>query len=231
MHFQLFIPGLAAASASENPDQLQKFAKLADLTDLLEGMETLRCPQGPENKDGILCNWTSPQNPRIVYRPLEQTWMPSVLKSEDGAPMYYVGIWNEKPPTESELRRHYTQEGAVVEFGEHKWILPTPTTVDARAVYNDDGSMRWEPIRKFSWMCDEAKLMEERYMGNSFGLKSLVFEVDPVEQITWLLKLLRVNYRLTPEVAVMLNLWTRKRHIIDTVLATLGLQRKGGDNG
>jgi len=230
VHFQIFLPGVDAKKASENPDQLQQITKRADLSDLFEGMETLRA-QGPRDLDGLLCNWTSPQNARIVYRPDEQTWEPSVLKDEDGNPLYYVGIWNDKPPKESELRRHYTQEGALVEFGGQKWILPTPDTVDARAVYNDDGSMRWEPIRQFSWMCDEAKLMQDRYLGESFGVKSMVFEVDPVEQVTWLLKLLRVNYRLTPEVAVMLNLWTRKRHIIDTVLATLKLHRKGEDDG
>ena len=46
----------------------------------------------------------------------------------------------------------------------------------------------------------------------------------------WLLKLLRVNYRLLPEVEVRLDLWTGKDHIMDTFLSTLGLTRKGANS-
>jgi hypothetical protein len=108
-----------------------------------------------------------------------------------------------------------------------KWKLPTPDTVDSRAVYADDGSMKWEVIRQFSWVCDEAKLLREQYM-EEFGFREMVFRVDPSQQVNWLLKLLQINYRILPEVAIHLDMWIGKDHIIDTVLNTLGLHRKAG---
>jgi hypothetical protein len=77
-------------------------------------------------------------------------------------------------------------------------------------------------------MCDEAKLIRDEYL-QSFGVRDMVFRVEPSVQINWLLKLLRVNYRLLPEVAVRLDMWTGKDHIMDTFLSTLGLQRGKSD--
>jgi hypothetical protein len=164
---------------------------------------------------------------RHDYSPKEQDWVASVAKV-DGKPLYYVGFWTKEDPKENELRRHYTQAGPLTQFGTAKWKLPTPDTVDARAVYADDGSMRWETIRQFSWMCDEAKVIRDEYL-QEFGVRDMVFRVEPSVQINWLLKLLRVNYRLLPEVAVRLDMWTGKDHIMDTFLSTLGLQRGKSD--
>ena len=77
-------------------------------------------------------------------------------------------------------------------------------------------------------MCDEAKIIRDEYL-QEFGVRDMVFRVEPSVQINWLLKLLRVNYRLLPEVAVRLDMWTGKDHIMDTFLSTLGLQRGKSD--
>lgn len=222
MHFLVFIPDC-------QPSDLEQRAKSAGLADLLTGHDTLPSIVGPDNDMGIMLAWTSPTSPRHDYSPNEQEWIPSVQK-KDGKPLYWVGFWKEKPPTESELRRHYTQAGKLIQFGQAKWKLPTPDSVDARAVYADDGSMRWETVRQFSWVCDEAKTLVGTYM-EEFGLRSLVFKNEPSSQINWLLSLLRVNYRILPEVAVHLDLWIGKDHILDTFLSTLGLSRKDNSNG
>lgn len=219
MHYLVFIP-------DARPQDLESVAKIAGLTDLCDGThDTKPDAVGPNKLSGLMLGWLGPGNPFIHYEQAKQTWLPSIVKDEAGNSRYWIGIWKESPPTESELRRAYTQEGPRIQFGETKWKMPTPTTVDARAVYADDGSMRWEVIRKFSWVCDEAKAMTERYL-QEFGIRSMVFESDPAEQVEWLLKLLRINYRLTPEVAAYLDLWVGKTHIMDTVLSTLGLNRK-----
>jgi hypothetical protein len=92
-------------------------------------------------------------------------------------------------------------------------------------MYADDGSMRWEVVRQFAWMVDEAKTLRETYL-HEFGLRQAVFSVDPSAQVNWLLKLLQVNYRITPEIAVALDLWVGKEKLLDIFLTTLGLQRK-----
>lgn len=221
MHFLTFLPDCS-------PNQIEGRAKAAGILDLLGGHNAVVCMNGPEGLSGItIAHMTDPTKSRHDYSPNEQDWVPSVQRI-DGKPLYYVGFWKAEEPKENELRRNYTQAGPLVQFGNSRWKLPTPKTVDARAVYCDDGSMRWETIRQFSWMCDEAKHLHKEYFDN-FGLRDMVFRVDPSAQIDWLLKLLRVNYRLLPEVAVRLDMWIGKDHIIDTFLDTLDLTRSKPD--
>jgi len=220
VHFLTFIPDCS-------PNQIEDRAKAAGLLDLLGGHNAVVWNEGPGGLSGVAIAHMQVIGSRHDYSPLEQEWVPSVQKI-DRKPLYYVGFWAKELPKENELRRHYTQAGPVTQFGTSRWKLPTPDTVDARAVYADDGSMRWETIRQFSWMCDEAKLIREEYLID-FGVRDMVFRVEPSEQVSWLLKLLRVNYRLLPEVAVRLDMWTGKDHIMDTFLSTLGLQRGKSD--
>lgn len=221
MHFLTFIPRCS-------PGEIEAKAKAAGLLDLLGGHNAVVCQSGPNGLAGVMiAHLTDPAKCRHDYSPTEQEWVPSVQKI-DGEPLYYVGFWTKDLPKENELRRHYTQAGPLVQFGGTRWKLPTPDTVDARAVYADDGSMRWETVRQFSWMCDEAALICDEYLQN-FGMRDMVFRVEPSVQINWLLKLLRVNYRILPEVAVRLDMWTGKEHIMDTFLSTLGLQRSKQD--
>jgi len=221
VHFLVFVPDC-------KPADLEQRAKVAGLTSVLGGHDVLPQVTGPNGLTGLMIGHLSPQAPRMNYDATAQTWVPSVAKNEAGSPYYFVGIWNASLPTESELRRNYTQAGPLVKFGDHAWKLPTPDSVDSRAVYADDGSMRWEVIRKFSWVCDEADAIRKQYL-EEFGMRDMVFRVDPTQQIDWLLKLLQINYRILPEVAIALDMWVGKDHIIDTVLDTLGLSRKKGN--
>lgn len=223
MHFIVFIPDC-------NPAGIEQAAKVAGLTPILGGHDVLTQIAGPNELTGVMIGHLSPQAPHMHYEPARQTWIPSVVKDDSGKPRYWVGIWTDKPPIESELRRHYTQSGPLIKFGSQSWKLPTPDTVDSRAVYADDGSMRWEVIRQFAWLCDEAKQLQEQYL-EELGFREMVFRVDPSQQIGWLLKLLQINYRILPEVAVALDMWVGKDHIIDTVLTTLSLSRKGAADG
>lgn len=221
MHYLLFIP-------DTRHQDLEAAARRAGITDCIDpGFDHLPSVTGPQNLTGLMIARLGPGASQMNYDAGRQEWLPSIAKSDTGNPLYWVGIWKDSPPTEAELRRHYTQAGPRVRFGQQTWKLPTPTTVDSRAVYADDGSMRWEVTRQFAWVCDEAQAMIERYK-EDFGIRSMIFHTDPTEQVGWLLKLLRINYRLTPEVAVYLDMWTGKDHIIDTLLNTLGLQRTGG---
>ena len=223
MHFLTFIPNCKAAD-------LEQVAKVAGLADLLGGHDVLQSHPGPADQTGLMLGWLSPTNPRMHYEPQSQTWLPSIVRDDNGKPRYYCGIWNASPPTEGELRRPYTQAGQLVRLANQSWKMPMPDTVDARAVYADDGSMRWEVVRQFAWMCDEARVLQETYL-QEMGIREVVFKSDPSAQIAWLLKLLRVNYRITPEVAVFLDLWVGKDYLMDVFLRTLGLMRKDAANG
>jgi len=218
MHFLVFIPNC-------KPADLESVAKITGLSSVLGGHDILPAHPGPADGFGLMIGWLSPEAPRMHYDAEKQDWTPSICKDENGRPRYWVGIWRDSPPKENELRRHYTQAGPLTRFGEQSWKLPTPDTVDSRAVYSDDGSMRWEVIRKFSWVCDEAENLRGQYL-QEFGLRQMVFHAEPSAQIGWLLKLLQINYRMLPEVAVALDLWVGREHLLDVFLTTLGLTRK-----
>ena len=217
MHFLLHLPDC-------KPDQIESRCRQAGLLHLLGGHDVLPMHPGPRDSIGVMIGWPSPAAPLMNFDGASQDWMPGIVRSDLG-PLYSVGTWKTKAPQENELRRHYTQAGALIELGGQRWKLPTPETVDSRAVYADDGSMRWEVIRQYSWVCDEAEQLRKTYL-QEFGIRSAVFQVDPSAQIQWLLKLLQINYRMTPEIAVALDLWVGKEKLLDVFLQTLGLQRK-----
>ena len=221
MNFLLFIP-------DAQPAQLDEVARTAGFASLLDGHSVAPNMPGPNEQTGLVIGWTSPTSPLLHYKAEQQTWMPSICKDEDGNPRYWAGTWNDKPPEENEMRRPYTQAGPLVELGGNRWKMPTPDSVDARAVYADDGTMRWEVVRQFAWVCDEAEQLRATYL-EEFGVRQMVFNVDPTAQIGWLLKLLQINYRIVPEIAVALDLWVGRERILDLFLLTLGMERKAAE--
>jgi len=223
MHYQLFLPEWPRDA--DVPAESRK----RGISDIWENSDTMPNVIGPNKLDGLLVAWLSPKNQQQCYAPEKQLWIESITKLPSGKPAYFIGIWKDKDPTESELRRHYTREGMRADLGGQKWVIPTPTTVDQKAVYNDDGSMRWEPIRQFAWMCDEAKNIRDSLMMVNTNVFTFQYEEDPAQQIEWLLKLLRINYRMLPELATYLELWVGKQHILKTYLQTFDLNIKLGD--
>lgn len=219
MHYQLFLP-------SPNGDRsLNDSLAAVGLADHAGNATPIKCEKGPQGLSGKLVGWisTAAGKTRLEYRPDEQTWIPSVPIDGRERGAYWVGIWNESPPTESELRRPYTQTGEWVDFGKAKWKLPTVGSVDRYAAYNDDGSMKWVPVREFSWLMDEAEKLKAEYL-QAWGEKEMLFQFDPTEFVNWVLRLLRVNYHMTPEVIEHMEM-CRSVQVADAVLLSLGLTR------
>jgi len=217
VHYLVFVPKCSRA-------ELEKTAQVAGLNPVLGGHDVMDGQKGPRGLIGCMVYHPTPESPWAHCDESKQTWVPSIAKDENGDPRYYVGFWNDKPPQENQLRRHYTQAGDLIQLGGQRWKIPTPSTVDAKAVYNDDGAMRWEVVRQFSWVCDEAQQLTAIYKDEG-GMRMVIYAAEPSAQINWLLKLLQINYRMLPEVAVYLELWVGRDHILDTFLWTLGLVR------
>lgn len=236
MHFLVFIPDC-------KPAEIEQAAKVAGLTPILGGHDVLPHVAGPNDLTGVMIGHLSPQAPLMNYSPASQTWLPSVCKDESGRSRYWVGIWKDKPPVEAELRRSYTQDGILFQLGPvppdeplpgcppipaQHWKIPSTKSVDSRAVYNDDGTMRWEPLRRFSWLVDEAAQMQAAYIEHGLQTRSFQFANEPSPQIEWIIRLLQINYRILPEVAVYLDLFSgSKESMMDLILFTLQLARKG----
>lgn len=226
MHYLIYLPKLA--EGAHNKLDLPTRLREAGLADHVDGATPVNIHEGPDGGAGFVIGWGNTAN-RLQYKPTEQTWLKAVPHDDLPAGRYYAGLWNDAPPQEGELRRAYTQPGKFVQLGDDRWKLPTPDTVDKYAAYNDDGSMRWETVRAFSWLVDEAAKMHDEYL-ESGSDKLMRFALEPSEFVGWVLKLLRVNYRITPEVAAHLELW-RIAALRDAVLASLGLRVVEGDDG
>lgn len=221
MHFLVFVPKCSR-------HDLEKVANVSGLNPVIGGHDVMDGQKGPRGLMGCMIFHPTPESPWAHCDENKQEWLPSIARDDNGDPKYYVGFWKDKPPQENQIRRHYTQAGVFVKLGGQRWKLPTPGTVEAKAVYNDNGSMRWEITPEFAWVYAEAEQLANVYKEEG-GMRMMIYDVDPVAQVNWLLKLLQINYRLLPEVAAYLDLWTGRDHILDTFLSTLGLSRKRTD--
>jgi hypothetical protein len=158
----------------------------------------------PSGNAGILFAWTSKGDNEISYKPAMQEWM----KSKAG---YWVGVWKDKMPSESQLRRAYMQKGQWIDLRGDKWKLPTPATIDKDMALSDDGTWRYVPIRELSWYSEEC---EKRYadfvVDEADGKMSLKVAYDPLEVMDLFIRALRINYRITPEVVHLMRLVTAR---------------------
>ncbi len=158
----------------------------------------------PSGKAGILFAWTSKGDNEISYKPASQEWMKSALG-------YWVGVWKDNMPTESQLRRAYMQKGQWLELRGGKWKLPTPATIDKDMALNDDGTWKYVPIRELSWYSEEC---EKRYADFIFdevdGIPMMKVNYNPLEVMDLFIRALRINYRITPEVVHLMRLVTAR---------------------
>ena len=220
MHYQIYLPAID----SDRQLTLDERMALCGLADQADNAMSVPCVEGPDKAAGTLVGWlnTAAGNIRCEYKTEEQTWIKSVPHEGRDAGSYWVGIWNDSPPTEGELRRCDTQFGEWTQLGDHKWKIPTPQSAPRQGLYNDDGKMRWEPLRRYQWLIDESDKYKQECL-KDWGTKAYRFTFEPSEFVHWILKLLRVNYHITPEVAVHLEMW-RDTQLSDAVVRSLGLQ-------
>ncbi len=142
----------------------------------------------------------------MVVNKDKQIWMRS-------AAGYWVGVWKDKMPTEQQLRRTYTQNGEWMEFGDKRetWKVPTPVTIDQRLALSDDGTWVYQPIRELSWFGDE---MSKRRADLEFkevdGKLMINLAFNGPEVVSLLVRVLRINYRITPEVCHLLDMFTQR---------------------
>jgi hypothetical protein len=142
---------------------------------------------------------------------------------------YDVVIWKDSPPQEKELRRTKTQGGKFIKFGEDGgtlWKVAASGEIDARIHFEDDESVRFTPIRKYAWFVDECqKILQETI---TIEGDSVSYRYNMSDAAALVLKSLRINYRLTPEVVNHIGLLT-VRNISEAYQAILGLNFKSDE--
>lgn len=207
MHFVIFFPG----SHPSSPELLKKHG----MADLVAGYSAMNAASGPNKVPGLLYHWV----PRPHYDADSTEWI------DCGA--YFVGVHTEQKPTPSELQRARLFDGYAVRLCDgHEWIVPAAVRLP-RDMRLEGGKWTRRVKREF----DDFWTKSERYFKQfveSVSNEEGVFSVD--EDITqeqydsevmgYLIKALRLNYRITPELVSHLGLFDTKT-IVDAAIATV----------
>jgi hypothetical protein len=190
------------------------------LEDHIGGEVVMGCghKESPSGQPGKMFGWPKVGD-SIIYKPAEQTWLHNKHFG------YWIGIWNEKPPTEPDLRRDKTQKGRYIELGPEgqpsNWKIPIAGEVDQRIHFEDDGSVRYVPIRKYAGFVDDVQKIHDSAVDG-------FYRFSRADEIQMAMKALRINYRITTEVVNHLDLLSVAN--VSTVFQTvLGLSFKSPD--
>jgi len=201
-HHLIFVP---ATISKGRP--LDVVFKELNLEDHMGGCLPLAVSEGdsPSGESGILCGWQSPGDNNVIVNKEKQKWM----KSASG---YWVGIWSDSYPTEEQLRRPYMQPGLWIPglAGDKTWKLPIPETLNPRMALDDEGTWKFVPMREYAWYVEEIqKRRAEMETVEEDGQTFWRYNLNPLVDIALLIRVLRINYRLLPEVCHLCEMFTR----------------------
>jgi hypothetical protein len=192
MHFQIYIPG--------QPDVTGSLEKVGGRPDFVANAEAITAPAGPDGQAGAIFAWWNRQDRHIGYQPERQEW----IKSPNG---YWVGFWKDDPPSPEQLARPYQERGKFVTLGDgNRWLVPEVHEIDRHLVLADDGTWKYEVQRQHHKLWLESLSWAERFAGASPGTRVVL---DMTLLIGFVVAVLRLNYRLVPEVVSHLRLLTR----------------------
>lgn len=230
-HYQVFIPGVHATKA-------EAFASVG-LSDIADNATSgMTVAEGPTGAAGTLYGWFT--NKGGVYHkwaPDRQVSIPAIAGDELAESRYWVIIDPLKPPTPDELMRPQPYRGGSVVLGDScRWLLPDAFDVPRTMLRMDNGETCYVPVRKLAQFHAEA--CHWRQMFREMDVGSAVMLSEPIMESMrdFVAMGLAANYRLIPEVADYLELWTAGSAgtvltaalvIMAPVLATL---HRGGDS-
>lgn len=211
MRYLIYIPGQHDGTVKE------LFAQLG-LSEIENGIDVI-ASEGPDGQRGKLCGWLSSTQNQLLYKPEAQTWIPSAKSGDRESGAYWVGVWNDSPPTEEDLRKPNHRRGSFVKLGDgDRWSIVVPGNLDRFPLLNSDGTLTWVVDNQFNWYVTEVdKRKEELIPGSTEGNWIMVF--DLAKDWFFLVSVLQINYRLVPEVAAYLNLFSENS--LRTLLAAM----------
>ena len=210
MHFQVYFPGVQGSD--------RKHLDAVGLGDLyVRGLTQFVPAPGdrtPDGSTGMCAAWPAAGQP-MGCQPDKQTWTPG-LPNEDGEIKYHVGFWNDHPVRPADLQRSSLLPGASAELGDHKWLIPQYQRLPSDVTPTGDGQWTLTTKPRF----EPLVAMARQWLH--------VFQADGEGSFLWAeaaeaaLTLLKLNYRIIPEVASHLGLFDTQT-VLRPVLVFLGL--------
>ena len=189
MHYVLFIP------CDDSEKSVEQVLTEVGCSHLAEGVQSTRINNGPDGKSGLQFCWMANNGQVHNIQPTE--WIPALPNDTEelDAGRYYIGVDVGNLPTPKDLQRRYPYSGESILMGDdHEWIIPRERELPFDIVHADDGSLKFEPQRRFHEMHILSgtwrNAFEVAMSGQTFIEKELSEYVDFA---------LRINYRTLPE--------------------------------
>jgi len=194
-HFLLYLPKVKGA----NPRSLEAVG----LPDFVANAEFVDAA-GPDGDSGVLIAWRRPgTDSRFCFSPDHQDWIPAAAAGDGmAAGRYWLGMWRDSPPIPTELLRPQAYKGKPVQLGDgNSWIMPDSRQLPCDCVLAEDGTWRVELQEAFRPLRDEALAWLDRLAAACAGGETARVSISYGDVIAFLLRMLRLNYRLPPELA------------------------------
>jgi hypothetical protein len=217
MHYLIFLPG------AENKPTAKALTE-AGLADFVKGAESVPLATGPIETPGLLCAWRRPaKNDKLHYNAAEQTWVPSLPNGPngEGKGRYHVGFWNDSPPTPEDLVLPRATWGEPVTLGDGRsWTLPVVQSFPRDVIRSPETG-------------EYTLTVQERYHAAHFKAMSWLERISGGNDLSipwgeiagFVEEVLRLNYRLLPEVVDRLKL-LNTTNVERLLLAIIGIARQ-----
>lgn len=196
MHFILFLPGARTTDGSLDD---------VGLGDLKAGCHTLPIHSGPDGNPGLLISWrTNSGLFQLTYAPDRQIWIPGTGGPGHPPGSYWLGWSTASPPSPEDLLRETPFRGVSVTLGDGcEWTFPRVSQVPRDLVRGDCGEILLMPQPRFAQFCIAADRWQAALAQLPPGGGVALNELMEFAELA-----LRVNYRITPELASQRRLWS-----------------------
>lgn len=198
------------------------------LDDLVAGAEFMDVASGPDGDRGALVVWRTPSSAdkRFACVPDKQQWSPAFADGDLPAKRFWVGTWLDRPPRPADLRRSQLHRGSMIELGDgNLWEFPDASELTRDILFDPDGTMRLEIQPRLRPIWDEAVAWRDRLANAAGGSDGAKAKVSYSEVLTFLIKMLRMNYRVVPELVSQLRLFNTSNLSLP-MLAVLGANQE-----
>ena len=187
-----------------SPSDLLKSVGLDHLSKAIDVKQS----EGPDGERGRLFWWPDSKTAgQFLYKPGTQTWIPSAKDGDRESGAYWIGFFNDSPPTEEDLRKPDHRPGTFVKLGDGgRWLISTPKTIDRYPLLNSDGTITWVVDEEFNWLTStlQKRLSEVVESIGDDGKMYHTFVINDDWQ--FMVRVLQINYRITPEIVARLKL-------------------------
>lgn len=195
-HHLVYVPLKPGTPRGQRTTDLLESVGLADHA---AGCDSRPVGDGPDGTGGVLFGWLRP-GAKFHFNSAEQEWFPAAACGDLPPRRYWVGTWNDAPPTEQDLRRPGVLYGDDVTLGDGQpWMIPAPHFLPHDLMLQEDGTLRHEPKQRYQAVSVAAARWRRMLAG---GPQSVPYE----ELFRFALDCLALNYRLPAELASRLRL-------------------------